>query len=77
VLWLHVWKLDPIIHKIISYPEYSLVASFASQFLDRVSWLLLLDILSSLSNPVILFLAKNLSEKLKGSRSTQHSKPLD
>ena len=68
---LQIWKLDPVLQNVVSYPENELIGSSTS-FLDIFPNLRLFGLVkNSLSYVVISLCSIDLSPKTKGCGATQ------
>ena len=54
MLWFGIWKLDPVTHQVVGYPEYGGVNTLSSKLLELVGWDLLGFRKDTLGNPVII-----------------------
>ena len=73
---MRLWQLHPVIGQTVAHPVDMSVGSFAP-FLLTLPWLFLLEIECSLSDPVVLLGAVNLSPEPEAGRSGHGGESLE
>jgi hypothetical protein len=76
VLWLGIWKLNPVVKWVVSDPEHQLVDTLTSSFNQRVIWLLLSVEQLTERNPVVFLGTKNLTSETDAFCATHDRKTL-
>lgn len=75
--WFNVWKLDPVLHKVVSNPINHGISSLSSLLNQKITVIFLWLCENSTGNPVVLLTSIDPSHKSESVSSTKNGQSLD